>query len=64
MPANSIVTRVPEDMRWTLKRAALDERTTTQQLVTDILGGWLRERGYLPADTRKGEAGREEALAV
>jgi hypothetical protein len=52
MPANAIVTRVPESMRWTLKQAAIDQRTSSQKLVHEILSDWLRERGYLSAEAQ------------
>ena len=34
------------DLRWVLRRAALDRRITTRQLVADILRDWLHAAGY------------------
>ncbi len=34
------------DLRWELKRAAVNERTTVRELVLRILSAWLTSHGY------------------
>lgn len=38
------------EVRWSLRRAALDRRTTARQLVGQILRHWLATAGYAVAD--------------
>lgn len=42
--------RIPEDMKVALEKAAEDDARSVSSLVTLILRGWLREKGYLPAE--------------
>ncbi|MEZ4492458.1 MAG: hypothetical protein R3C29_03985 [Dehalococcoidia bacterium] len=35
-----------EDVKWNMKRAALERRTTVRELAEGILVDWLTENGY------------------
>jgi hypothetical protein len=47
------------EVRWAIRRAALDRRTTARQLIADILTGWLSESGYPGPARASGSAGRK-----
>lgn len=52
MPRDGIFAQVPEGIRVGIKIAAVQERKTVRELVTQILYGWLA--------ARTGEQGAEE----
>jgi hypothetical protein len=51
MPKEGIFAQVSDELRWGVKRAAVEERTTVKDLVTRILANWLSERGYAGGGT-------------
>jgi hypothetical protein len=47
LPRTGLYVRLPDvELRWALRRAALDRRTDARQLLVDILTRWLHEAGY------------------
>jgi hypothetical protein len=51
MNASGLYVDLPNrEMRWVVRRAALEHRCTIRQLVVEILSGWLAEHGYLDTD--------------
>lgn len=47
LPRAALYIRLPDvELRWALRRAALDRRTDVRELVVEILTAWLAEAGY------------------
>jgi hypothetical protein len=60
--ATSLYVELPTpEMRWEIRRAALDSRSTIRELVTGILSAWLTEHGY-GADSDEAEKGEMEKV--
>jgi hypothetical protein len=54
-----------DDLRWLVKRAALDSKTTVRGLVTNILIEWLTAQGYnVPPKTMDEKPMRDSVARV
>lgn len=59
LPRPGLYVRLPDvELRWALRRAALDRRSDARVLVVDILTRWLRDAGYPVVTADRG--GRDE----